>query len=396
MCTSLASAKRWIIPTLFALLGACGGTSSDATQDELARSEALRAAQWVALGGDQNPDDATYVTDLSLAADPRPAPLLAIPIPDPVNYTDRSQVSRWNDGNWTVLGQPLTGGGPSIGVDSQKRIFACTGGGPYVSRWNGVSWVQLGGNISEETGYKLTRYGVYGCGGIVLDSSDNPIIVWTADVGAKANAVYAARWNSDQQKWEGLGPRDLGVRAPDAKLDIDSQDRLYVSTFAPGGSYGGGNTTRVFRWNGGAWHQLGADMPNTLNPVIAVYDNAAYLALHDNTSGALQIMRWQQQSWTALPSPGPGDMPALDFTLSGKLVVAYATTDGATPLTAQYLSGNTWTTIGSGLSDDAGNYVGLLDMAIDSQGRPSVGWSQTDSTGVSTNVFVKRFNTALP
>lgn len=397
MSAYLASSNRWISLGLFAVLSACGGTSpEDATQDVLALSASARQAQWIPLGGDQNPTPSDSGTRISLAGDPRPNPVLAISIPDYVTFTERSKVSLWNSGAWTQLGEPLTGSGPSIGMDSRRRIFACTGGGPYVSRWDGSSWVALGGNISEETGYKGSRYAVYGCGGIVLDSSDTPIVVWSADVGAKANAVYAARWNSDVRKWEGLGEGAIYARATDANIDIDSRDRLYVTTYTPGGSYGGGATTRAWRWNGNRWRQLGADMPATANPVIAVYDNAPYLALHDNATGALQIMRWQHQSWVALPSPGAGDLPALDFTLSGKLVAAYATPDSTTPLQVQYFANGAWSAVGAGLSDAAGDYVGLLDLSIDSQGRPSVGWSQTDSTGSSTSLFVKRYSAALP
>lgn len=397
MDTHLTTSSRCIFTGLIALFGACGGAAiDDAAQDGQALSASSRQGQWVPLGGDLNPAPSEYVGKLSLAGDPRPNPVLAFSIPDPVNFSDISQVSLWSSGSWTQLGQPLAGAGPSVGIDSRHRIYACTGDGPYVSRWNGTSWVAIGGNISQETGYAGSRYAVYGCGGIVLDSSDTPIVTWSADVGAKANAVYAARWNGDQGKWEGLGPEQIYARATDATIDIDSHDRLYVTTFTPGGSYGGGNTTRVFRWQGNHWTQLGADMPNTTNPVIAVYDSAPYLALHDNASGNLQIMRWRQQSWSALPSPGPGDLPALDFTLTGKLVAAYATTDSTTPLQVQYLDGSTWTPVGSGLSDGSGDYVGLLDLSLDSNGRPTAAWTQTDSTGTSTAIYAKRYNVALP
>lgn len=70
---------------------------------------------------------------------------------------------------------------------------------------------------------------------------------------SKANAVYAARWNRQQERWEGLGPGSIGGRATDVYVDIDVQDRLYVAAYSPGGSYGGGATTRVWRWSGSSW-----------------------------------------------------------------------------------------------------------------------------------------------
>lgn len=385
-CVSLLSA-------LLAGLGACGG--SPVGGDELELPAEQRAARWVPLGGDLNPDPAALLSKPSLTGDPRLEPVLGFSSTELDTGIDRTRILRWDSGGWVPLGGPLPEGGPSIGSDGQRRIVACTGGGPFVRRWNGSAWIALGGNISEETGYKGTRYSVGPCGGIVFAQGDTPLVVWSADVGAKANAVYAARWNQQSRKWDGLGPGNIGGRATSVYADIDSQDRLHIAAYTPGGSYGGGATTRVWRWNGSSFDQLGADMPDTDAPVIGVYEDTPYLALHDNPSGAIRVMRWQRDSWRALPSPGPGGSPALGFTESGKLIVAYVESGAPARLRVRYLTGSTWHNAGPNPVAETNGHVDRLDLTVDGRGRPSLAWTEQDAQGKS-RLFVRRYSAALP
>lgn len=384
-----------LLSGLFAVLGACGGSAPGLSDEELELSVEQRTARWIALGGDLNPEPAALLSKPSLTGDPRLDPVVAFSVMGLDTGADKTHVSRWDSGDWVSLGSPLPEGGPSIGSDGQKRILACTGGGPFVRRWNGSAWIALGGNISEETGYRGTRYQVARCGGIVLDQTETPLVVWSADVGAKANAVYAARWNRQSQKWDGLGPGSIGGRATSVYADIDSQDRLHIAAYTPGGSYGGGATTRVWRWNGSSFDQLGEDMPATDAPVIGVYEDTPYLALHDNQSGAIRVMRWQRNSWRILPSPGQGGSPALGFTRSGKLIVAYVESGAPTLLRVKYLTGSAWHSAGPSAVAETDNYADRLDLTVDGRGRPSLAWAEEDAQGHSS-MFVRRNSAALP
>lgn len=382
------------------VLGACGSTPAPVPvedADELSSAVSSQAASWTPLGGNLSPEPDSLVTRLSLAGDPRLEPVLAFSTIDQVTGAEQTRVARFGDGDWVALGPPLAALGPSIANDSQRRAYLCTGsGGPLVRRWNGISWVALGGNISEETGYQGARYQVGSCGGMVLDSADTPIVVWSADVGAKANAVYAARWNRQQQRWEGLGPGSIGGRATDVYMDIDVQDRLYVAAYSPGGSYGGGATTRVWRWSGSSWTQLGEDMPGTASPVIGVYQNTAYLALRDNASGEIGVLRWRQGAWLRLPTPGRGELPALDFSKSGKPVVAYADTGPPAALRVKYFTAGAWHSVGASVANETDKLVGGVELSLDSRGRPSIAWSEQDPGGSQAGVFVRRASAALP
>lgn len=367
----------------------------------------VETGNWVPLGGDLNPMSTDYVYGPALAADPRRNPVLAFS-----TYTG-TWALRWAGGDWVSLGYPPAAGGPALGIDGQKHIYLCSGyGGPYVSRWDGMKWINLGGNISIETGYKGQRYGVDACGGIALDSSDTPVVTWSADTGAKSNSVFAARWDRRGNKWVGLGQNRIGDRATNASIAIDKLDRIFIATWKPGGSYGGVQTTRVWTWDGAAWVQLGSteeapaagDMPNTLGPVLAVDQTTLFLALSD-ASGAVRVMRWLGGAWQDLPSPGQGSGVALALTPAGKPIVAYleesatASTPSIVQIRVKYLIGHNWYELGEPLADVTGKSTELA-LTVDALGHPTVAWRQIQwgsaGTPDTSDVFVKQYSEALP
>lgn len=380
---------------LLPLLSACsdGVQAGDLDGEELA---SRRASRWVQLGGSLNPDPTDYVSAPALLPTRRVHPALAFSSTDPISGEEETRVLRWQGSGWEPVGEPLDGAGPALDGDGPHRLYACTGGGPSVRRWDGTSWAALGGDISEETGYRGTRYQVSGCSDLLLDRSAAPLVVWTADVGAKAHAVYAARWDAQRQRWEGLGPSSLGVRAPTARAAIDPRDRLYVATYSPGGSYGGGATTRVWRWSRGAWTQLGGDLPDTSDPTIAVHENSAYLALHDNPSGELRVLQWQRGAWRSLPSLSSGSQPALAFTASGRPVLGYVDPSVPAALRVDTLERGVWVHTGPGVSDVNDQIVGALDLSLDRSGRPMLAWSEQDADGARSHLRVKRYSLPLP
>jgi hypothetical protein len=166
---------------------------------------------------------------------------------------------------------------------------------------------------------------------------------------------------------------------------------MSVATFTPGGSYGGGATTRVWSWDGATWTQLGADMPATADPVIAARRGTVYLALQDAATGALMVMRWTDGGWAPLPSPGLGRAPALAFTSSGDAVVAFVDTASPSAIHVAVLDGGEWRQVGDQVAT-VGDGLANLALALDEQDRPTLAWSEF-GTG---QIFVKRYRAALP
>jgi hypothetical protein len=250
------------------------------------------------------------------------------------------------------------------------------------------------------------------CGGIALDSSNNPVVTWEAEVGAKSWAVFAARWEEGQQKWIGLGEGALaGGRAVSTYLDIDGQDRLYLATsYTIGSGLNRVTTTQVWRWDGVNWRQLGPDMPKAGEPVIGVYENVPYLVLRDDSTGALRVTRWRKGSWQELPSPGSGAGGRLDFSPSGKPIVAYLESlneDQTLNILVKYWTGQGWRRVGGIVAEISCHLPtcypsASLDLSLDSQGRPIVAWSEhnyesPDGSYTDVNrLNVKRYKASLP
>jgi len=364
---------------------------------------AAPGGHWVALGDDLSPGPSVYLSRPSLVAAPRVRPIVAFSSFDASTWLDTTVVSRWTPGAWAPLGV-FDGSTPKLAFDGRERPLVCYGSGPFVKRWNGSSWVDLGGDIATETGYRGVRYQVEGCQGMVVSSDDEPIVTWSADVGAKANLVYVARWSRHDGRWIGLGEDAVGSRATDAAIAIDLHDRLVLATFTPGGSYGGGKTTRTFRWDGSTWTQLGVDVPDTNEPTVAIHRNRIYLAYGVVERGLpprVEVLRWQGTAWEPIAPALSGDGPTIAFTPSGTLVLAYRTFEGIAgeserqALRVVRLRGGSWFSVGAELADVTMK-LAWQAIAVDAAGRPTVAWREQDyETGVS-RLFVRRFSDPLP
>lgn len=395
-------------------------------------SSAVLAQEWVPLNGSLIPETGGMVFP-SLAADPRVNPVLGFD-----NYeSGTTSVLRWHGDTdtWESFGPNILGtSGPSIGLDADKRIYLCSSGkyapgigSPNVFRWSNRAWHQIGGDIAVEAGYNsgVGRHVVDACAGVALDSSSNPVVTWTALVGAKTWAVFAARWDEDRKTWKGLGTGAVAVgRSVSTYVDVNANDRPYLATTdTSGGGISRLTTTQVWRWSNAAWERLGADMPGADNAVIGVRENTPYLALHyierDPVTGAalideLRVMRWRQGIWQALPSPGKGIADGnirLSFTLSGKPVIAYIESpdEGLTlNVLVKYWNGKIWKQAGEAVSSASCNLPScypqvFLDLSLDSNGRPIVAWRETsyklalDGSYAPVNrLNVKRYSNALP
>lgn len=175
-----------------------------------------------------------------------------------------------------------------------------------------------------------------------------------------------------------------------------------VATFTPGGSYGGGNTTRVFRRDGAAWAQLGGDAPGTSEPTVAIHGHKAYLAYGvagPGLSPMVTVMQWRGNGWQVIAPALPGDGPRIAFTRSGTLVLAYRASEEISgepersALRVVHLVHGEWYAVGDELADLTAK-VAWQAIAMDGLGRPVVAWRQQDDA--TSALFVRRFSDTLP
>ncbi len=166
---------------------------------------------------------------------------------------------------------------------------------------------------------------------------------------------------------------------------------------------------RVFvcRWDGSAWMQLGeplSDSPSTSlifvtslkldsadNPVVA-WDE-----LTTGTSGAVQVSRWDGNSWQSVGDPVSGPMasylPSLVLDGNDLPIVSYVDFDGVKfDIQVMRWDGGAWVAMGDLLDANAGNTSTSKPALAFDGSNPVVAWSESD--GAEEHVYVRRWNGA--
>lgn len=229
--------------------GLTGGTAGAADRPSLARSNAgtpylayqevnsadndifVRSwdgANWNILGGDVS-SNATESTLPSIAL----GPLGETPAVAWQDGSDGSRheilLRRWNGALWADLGGSDREPGvsatlgdsiePSLTIDSTNAPVAAwaddTNGNfeIYLKRFNGVSWVELGGSA---TGGGISRTaGASRAPSLSTDGAGNLVVAWTETVGASTE-IYARRFNGTAWVEEGTGAATGGGVSNDA------------------------------------------------------------------------------------------------------------------------------------------------------------------------------------
>jgi hypothetical protein len=119
-------------------------------------------------------------------------------------------VKKWNGFSWVQLGGALEvdpneiGLVPVIAINKQNRpVVAWQQTSPftyttYAKRWNGTSWDQLGGALDRNINNSA------GSPSIVMNSGGNPVVSFNEFVGTQHN-VYVKRWVPSTASWANVG-----------------------------------------------------------------------------------------------------------------------------------------------------------------------------------------------
>jgi len=360
------------------------------------------AGQWVFLGDNLATQTSHPYTGSSLVSDHKGRPILAISTQDQTNNQYQTHVVHWNNERmtwtWTNIGRPIEAleTPAALRIDNLQRIYLCGRQGPRVWRWSGSKWINLGGPIARESGH-YRRHLTESCGDIILDNTNNPVVTWRLTRGTRnrSTSTYAARWDEIQQKWLRLGEGEIGIGSFTAKIDTDILNRPYLVTWHTGNkrlNSGTRTSSQFWRLDGSTWNQL-AVIPNTIRPLIAINKNRPYIALTEISDQTIRVMRWQQDDWEELPSPGTGYRSQLDFTLMGKPIIAYQSTDDANNqyIQVKHFIDDVWKNLGDPVVQSPDNLRLLFNMTLDTRGRPIIAWTEYDYTTKQAQLFVKRY-----
>jgi hypothetical protein len=347
------------------------------------------------------------------------------------------------DGGWLPLGGPVTDSRPvhlSLTHDGVNPVVAWVeqedfGYQVYTKRWNGTSWVQLGGALTDGP------TSIPGTAEVAVDRARQPVVAFN-DLAQ----VYVRRWDDNNKTWgvpsapaDGIAPW-LVMNGDTALVSMrDDAGELFVRSWtetlgwaAMGGALNaiedlaaagsrialdrGGSpvvaftqhesasdsNTRVYakRWEGGDWVELGpTGFPNPDHTRRASVDSLAiigeeiFVAWTDSMISPRNayVMHWTtndpvwRQMGPALASVEKGAFyPSMSVRAAGEPMVALVTSEPAfcLPLVVvKRWDGSDWEQVGDALNEtncscDDGTCepVNLVSMALDGSGTPVVAW----------------------
>lgn len=251
------------------------------------------------------------------------------------NIANADYIARYNNGAWSAVGNPNSGGASITSVESvccDAAGHIIMGGNftniagnsncDHVARWDGFSWTALTPNIStgaSGTGIRVVRLGPDGyiyAGGNMTNMANN------------ANNDYIAYY--DGNDWLPLG---TGMNGAVYDIAWDSAGNLYA-----GGAFttaGGVIANRIAKWNGSTWSAVGGGVNSTVTSIVVDRNNNVYFGgnftIEASTTKPLPyVAMWNGASLTSLGS-------GLNNTVSSMAVGA----DGTT-----IMMGGTFTTAG--------------------------------------------------
>jgi hypothetical protein len=222
-----------------------------------------------------------------------------------------ARIARWNGSSW----QPLGSGVASTGGLLPARVAAITfapngdvilggrfdvaGGAPaaHVARWNGSVWSPLGAGVTLPVSGTVRA--------VVLQPNGDVVVGGDFTMAGGVAAVGVARF--DGAAWHPLG---AGLTQPGggpgaAYALLQHGGELYAGGYF--GLAGGSIVNHIARWDGAAWSSLGVGFPAVVSVVhqLAVAADGTLVAAGTfqqptNTGIALSVSRWNGASWAPI------------------------------------------------------------------------------------------------
>ena len=269
----------------------------------------------------------------------------------------------------------------------------------YVRRWGGSAWETIGGALSAVAGDTMAAFP-----SLQIDAAGNPVVAWIEQDGTAWN-IHVWRW--DGVTWMPMGgaisAKPGSTNAQLASLRLDGMSNVVVSWIEAGDD--SRQAAYVARWSNGSWSVLGG--PLSINPG-STDVRSVYLALdltgqpvvavqeNDGVSNApFYVLRWTGTEWSSLG----GALDADGFPYEGSIqidgqnrpVVALVQGNPTFKVHLKRWAGMQWEPLGSALEALPGNSSAYSPvLQLNAQGVPFIAWSEADQG--NGGIFVARFN----
>jgi hypothetical protein len=266
--------------------------------------------------------------------------------------TAASRIARFDGTKWSAMGSGMRGPTSSSNV---VRAIAIRGsevfaGGAFtnaggvsasnIARWNGSSWSHMRGGVSGTVQ--------------AIDTTATDVYVGGSFTNAGGSSISnIARWNG--ATWSALGS---GLSGGTVSAVLVDGDNVYA-----GGTFtlaGGATANRIAKWNGNTWEALGSGAENGVSGgsvfVILVHSNDVYVGGSFTAAGSVtasRIARWNGSAWSNLGggiAGGNRDIRGLAWA-NGKLYASGSFTNmsGVNASSIAMWDGTNWTAVGQGL-----------------------------------------------
>jgi hypothetical protein len=307
-----------------------------------------------------------------------------------------------------VVGGQLQSNGPVLALDASSTAYVSwaekvsplsSSRGAYVARLGATSWQQLGGRIGKN------GLAMQSAPSLVIDSTGAPLVAFAEwnDAGDDTKS-WVYRWNGTS--WVNLGgPLDVYPGG----LKYTANVALAMLGTAPVLAWVESNGDRhelfVRRWDGATWQALGGALTTGSESVMAGYHAHDLSLIPDARGGlllawamgdesssesAIHVARYSQGSWERLwpalnARPGSHvESPALAVDAQGSPCVVWLES-GDDVRAARWRPGMGWEPLGDQVNEGAAYGVSTPTLVV-RNGVPIVAWSQLHIDAVAVQV----------
>ena len=321
-------------------------------------------------------------------------------------------VKRWDGVSWMTLGGALDANGTSgalvndVSLDKNGNPYVLwqelvSPSGLYVWHWNGTAWETLGDKINATS---------VNNGSLSVDSAGHPVVTWSErhTVGDSFR-VYVKTWTGTDWLSVGSGAAlntNLNNIAISPQITFDASGFMVIawSEREPGSNP---YSVYVKRWNGAVWQQLGgalnfsASKSSYLGGITVDTNNnpiVSFTEIINNDNRTAYVKHWNGTSWSSLYWV---DIDSIAYAQSGEIrmdasntpwVVLEENVNSTNKNTyVRYYSNNAWKTFGPALDNNESNDTIARSINLDAAGKPIVAYSEKINDNIS-RAYVKRYN----
>ncbi len=293
----------------------------------------------------------------------------------------------------------------------------------YLRRWNGTAWEELGGSASNHgVSNNTDSFGWSFFPSVDIESNGNPVVAWNdwrSSEGTVVDSIYLRRWNGSSWVELGGSASSSGISGTSTtsqrpSLALNGNDHPVVAwkeDLSPDEIY-------LRRWNGASWEELGSSGSGTGlsttsgsssrpalaldaggNPVVAWRD-------HNSSGYQVYLKKWDGTAWQELGGSASGsgisgsttnsETPVLALDGSGNPMVAWKeTVSGFSRIYLKNWNGSSWVELagsatGDGVPSSSWGNPTDPSICVDSSGNPMVAWE--DNISGNREILVLRWN----